>query len=406
MHVQTCSSGNSALSTGIQHYACSVTQTDNLGVGADVRSSHNNCIKSICCSVNATVFTMDFFNTGDVQQSQQQVVGFNVQQQFPVGFQQQSAQTLGEQPLFAIQQPLMENAASPLKENNLIEVGREIDAQLQPRQQQLGVQLSQQQPQGVQQTAQQPLGIQQSAHQPLGIQLLSQQPLGVQQPEQQPLGVQQSAHQPLGIHLLSQQPLGVQQPEQQPLGVQQPAHQPLGVQPSSQHPLGVLQQVPFAVQQPLLDNAAAPWDFDVKKDNNLYELGRDIKAEPTIYEGILRVDIRHWKKDGTRSTKGISLPAQCWYAVVNGCYHIQNALNEMKAKQPVDACFHVGNLVYVSIKSPLWLVDIRYWYKAEDGTLKPSRRGISLKFKEFNKLMEHADDIRKRLEAIPHKDHI
>ena len=177
-------------------------------------------------------------------------------------------------------------------------------------------------------------------------------------------------------------------------------------------PFVVQAENPIGIQlQQLTDSV--PWisplssaKKEEEEENQLFDLGRNIKAEPCIYEGAVRVDLRHWNQDGTRTRKGISLPVQCWYAVVNGRQHIENAVNQMKEKQTVDKSFHLGNLIYIHIKSPLWLVDIRYWYKAEDGSMLPGRRGISLKFPEFNKLMKHAEDIRKKLEAIPHENNV
>ena len=211
----------------------------------------------------------------------------------------------------------------------------------------------------------------------------------VQQQQQQNLSpTLQLCGDPLGLQKQQQQ-----QQQQQPACVQNFSG-PVGVQQQQAYqqlfPVGV--QIPQ--QQPALN-------VTEQEDVNLFELGRDIKAEPTIFEGTLRVDIRQWDKvSGARTTKGISLPAQCWIEVLNGCQHINSAVKQMKAKHPVNAWLHLGNLVYISVKDPYWMIDIRYWYQAQDGTIKPTRRGISLKFHEFNKLMGHADEIGKKLEGI------
>ena len=141
-------------------------------------------------------------------------------------------------------------------------------------------------------------------------------------------------------------------------------------------------------------------DFVEQKDNNLFHLGRDIRAEPTIYENLLRVDIRTWDKNGSRTRKGISLPEDCWTSLLMQKDKILQAVTSMQQKEQVQVQFCLGREVYVSIRSPLWLIDIRYWYQDPEGTKKPSRRGISLKFDEFNKLLNVSHDITQELSKL------
>lgn len=128
-------------------------------------------------------------------------------------------------------------------------------------------------------------------------------------------------------------------------------------------------------------------------------LGRGIKVEGCSFRGELRVDIRDWTKEGQRTKKGISLPNTSWKELLRSKQLILNTIEQMKDKPPVNECFHLGNDIFATIKSPYWLVDIRYWYKTDDGSLKPGRRGTSLKFPEFNKLMEFTPAIEQALES-------
>lgn len=129
-------------------------------------------------------------------------------------------------------------------------------------------------------------------------------------------------------------------------------------------------------------------------------LGRNIAAEPTQFQGQQRVDIRQWTDGGERTRKGISLPRAYWQMLVAGKQQIQDVMKRMRQTQNVNEGFSLGGDVYVTIKSPLWLVDIRYWYTSQDGMLKPGRRGISLKFPEFHNLMEYAKEIGKTLDSF------
>ena len=79
---------------------------------------------------------------------------------------------------------------------------------------------------------------------------------------------------------------------------------------------------------------------------------------------------------------------------------IKEAIQEVKDHEGIEQYLDIGNDVYVSIRSPLWLIDIRYWYSAEDGTMKPKRCGISLRFREFDKLMNYSLQINEGLASV------
>lgn len=150
----------------------------------------------------------------------------------------------------------------------------------------------------------------------------------------------------------------------------------------------------------------APWTSPLEiimneeeKTTNIHALGRDIQVEPTIFEGQLRVDMRHWT-DGRRTKRGLSLPIQSWQGLINSKQHIRELMNEVKDKHAVQESIQLGKDVFVNIKSPLWIVDIRQWYEADDGSLKPGRRGVALRFPEFNKLMDLAPMIGHSLDYI------
>ena len=52
----------------------------------------------------------------------------------------------------------------------------------------------------------------------------------------------------------------------------------------------------------------------------------------------------------------------------------------------------IGENWYVSVSSKVYCVDIRKFYKADD-QLKPSKQGIGLRFREWNKLKEAVQKI-------------
>ena len=140
-----------------------------------------------------------------------------------------------------------------------------------------------------------------------------------------------------------------------------------------------------------------------EEEEMIYHLGRHNHIQPNLYQGQMRVDIRHWDRDGRRTKKGISLPIPCWQALLRLTESIQHIADRIKEKEVISNYFDLSNDVYVTLTSPLWIVDIRNWYMAEDGTLKPGWRGIALRFNEFSKLLEYASSIEHNLDTLLQK---
>lgn len=194
------------------------------------------------------------------------------------------------------------------------------------------------------------------------------------------------------------------EPVLQPMARAEPMMQTMGRDTRTQH-----QMQPKPRAEPMMQTMGRktraeplmrhPVRNHFKEEPTLYLLGRDIQAEPTVFKGQPRVDIRQWTKDGLRTRKGISLPLACWQMLIAGKHQIQDVMKRMR-QQKVNEGYHLGGDIYVTIKSPLWLIDIRYWYKGEDGMLKPGRRGISLKVPEFSKLMADAAVIGRTMESM------
>lgn len=136
------------------------------------------------------------------------------------------------------------------------------------------------------------------------------------------------------------------------------------------------------------------------EEERIYPLGREIYVQPSLFQGQMRVDIRQWDNEGRRTKKGISLPIPCWLTLLGLTKTIQQTLDRIKGKETVREFFQLTNNVFVTLQSPLWIVDIRYWYKSEDGTLKPGWRGISLRLNEYSKLIHCASTIEQDLDSL------
>jgi hypothetical protein len=176
------------------------------------------------------------------------------------------------------------------------------------------------------------------------------------------------------------------------------------------NPLGAVNLPPAvtAVATPMLTPAApmaSPAAFQATNSptvkTDVLHLGRDINVEPTLVQGQLRVDIRKWGDDGIRTRKGISLPVQCWQELIKCRQQLEENMEKMRDDQEVSDCCVLGDDIYATIKSPLWIIDIRNWYKSAECTfVKPGRRGIALKFPEFSKLMDYSGIIAQKLSGL------
>jgi hypothetical protein len=77
---------------------------------------------------------------------------------------------------------------------------------------------------------------------------------------------------------------------------------------------------------------------------------------------------------------------------------VDASIEDVKNQKPVDFEYHLGGNVYVSVVSPYWLVDIRQRFQDSEGKLRPTARGIKLKFREWQNLKESYPEIQ---EAVP-----
>ena len=175
------------------------------------------------------------------------------------------------------------------------------------------------------------------------------------------------------------------------------------------NPLGTVNLSP-AVAAPMLTPAApmpmvSPAVYQATNSpavkTDVLHLGRDINVEPMLSQGQLRVDIRKWGDDGIRTNKGIYLPVQCLQELIKCRPQLEENMKKMRDDQEVSDCCVLGDDIYSTIKSPLWIVDIRNWYRSADcAFVKPGRRGIALKFPEFSKLMDYSGIIAQKLSAL------
>ncbi len=131
----------------------------------------------------------------------------------------------------------------------------------------------------------------------------------------------------------------------------------------------------------------------------LFNIGRGLHVEATHYNGRPRIDIRIWNQEEEmkmRTRKGISLTLSQWETLLKYRHHIDGDFDRLREKTPVDSSYNLGEDTYATLTSPYRVINIRQWYRADDGVLKPGRKGITLRFSEW----EHIIHLQHQLELI------
>ena len=75
------------------------------------------------------------------------------------------------------------------------------------------------------------------------------------------------------------------------------------------------------------------------------------------------------------------MPRQRWVNLIEHMKDIGKSMMKIKNDDSaVDARYTPGGDLIIGIKSPYWNIDIRYFYRNQDGELSATTRGIKLKF--------------------------
>ena len=111
------------------------------------------------------------------------------------------------------------------------------------------------------------------------------------------------------------------------------------------------------------------------------------------WKGEMRVDIREWQDDQP-TKKGISLPLMRWKNLV---YQIEYVYKALQNKQSYG--YHVGGNVFCGIDENIVCVDIRQYWKPNEEVV-PTKKGICLRPKEYNRLKELIPSIGKALPEL------
>ena len=113
-----------------------------------------------------------------------------------------------------------------------------------------------------------------------------------------------------------------------------------------------------------------------------YSLGRNRSVSVKKQSGDLFVTIA---EDGS-DTKTVSFPSRRWAQFMESMAVIDEAVNNMIAKQEIQFKLHIGGKWHISVTTGFACVDIReYYYHPVKGP-SPSKTGIALRIPEWSAL--------------------
>jgi hypothetical protein len=97
-------------------------------------------------------------------------------------------------------------------------------------------------------------------------------------------------------------------------------------------------------------------------------------------------------EDGSNKVATFSYPR--WAQFVEFFDEIDNAANKLIRDEEVKLRLHIGASWYVSVATGYRCVDIRKYYMAQDGAVKPTKTGIALRLYGWSRLLEGVKDIK------------
>jgi hypothetical protein len=84
-----------------------------------------------------------------------------------------------------------------------------------------------------------------------------------------------------------------------------------------------------------------------------------------------------------------------WAQFAESSDEIDNAVSKL-IREEVKLRLHIGASWYVSVTTGYRCVDIRKYYMAQDGAVKPTKTGIALRLYEWSRLLEVVKDIKEK----------
>ena len=127
-----------------------------------------------------------------------------------------------------------------------------------------------------------------------------------------------------------------------------------------------------------------------------YKLGRFVTVNVKDYghgnvEIVFQqsVYVSNFRSGDKPVIKEFALTLQQWQQLMDRLQDIEKAVTDHKTAKMVQFRYHLGRNRYVQVNSGFKVVDLRvFWLPEGKSDVQPTRRGISLKFEEFDSLVK------------------
>ena len=133
-------------------------------------------------------------------------------------------------------------------------------------------------------------------------------------------------------------------------------------------------------------------------------LGGGRYAELTEWNGTKRVDLRFWETDKVPTKAGVSLTLPQWKILCDAADLVDDLIQRVKDREPVDWRYHLGEDIYVIIKAPASTIHVRKYYVPNgEWTLFPTRSGVTFtpyEWKELKKTISVFEDKEPQLKTM------
>lgn len=124
-----------------------------------------------------------------------------------------------------------------------------------------------------------------------------------------------------------------------------------------------------------------------------YSLGVNRFVSVKKQDGDIHVTIGEEGSD----VKTVTLPSRRWAQFVLAIDQVNEAVDQLAAKQYVALNLHIGGKFYISVTTGFQCVDIRqYYYNWHKGVPSPTKNGIAIRLQEWNALKEIVQQLHKK----------
>jgi hypothetical protein len=121
-------------------------------------------------------------------------------------------------------------------------------------------------------------------------------------------------------------------------------------------------------------------------------MAKKFEVSERRYVVVKKHEIRLFE-DGTRKMATFSYPR--WAQFVEYFDEIDNAVAKLiKGEEEVKLQLHVGAAWYVSVTTGYRCIDLRKFFRAQDGAIKPTRTGFAIRLSEWDRVKLIAQEMK------------